>query len=158
MHIPTKRVHSVTLAFCAFVLGACGLGKPMPPLDSYAHQGGDGNVALYWNCNRPETGLVQVAGWANNPYYPEPITELAFTLYGLNAQGGTVSTAQASAKAFQIFTMEPTPFSIDLHTTGAEVQYQLLYSYYLSANFAANPGRGNYWRNVVDNICGGLAP
>jgi hypothetical protein len=45
---------------------------------------------------------LQLADWANNPYYAQPIRELGFTLYGVNAQGITVSTAQASAQALAL--------------------------------------------------------
>ncbi len=103
MHISTRRLHAVTLPIFAVALGACGLGEPLPPFDKYAHYVSDSNVALYWNCSRPEPGVVQVAGWANNPYYPQPIKDLGFTLYGEDARGGDISSAQASAKSYLIF-------------------------------------------------------
>jgi len=158
MRISKGPLRAVTLAFFAFTVMACGLGKPMPPLDSYAHQVNDGNVALYWNCSRPETGLVQVAGWANNPYYPQPIKELEFTLYGLDAQGRTVSTSQASAQALQIFTNNPTPFTINLRTRGEETRYEFLYQYYFSGDREAHAGPGDYWRKAVSDVCPGLPP
>jgi hypothetical protein len=151
-------VRAVTLAFVAFVLSACGMAKPLPSVDSYAHQLNDGNVALFWNCSRPEPALVQVSGWANSPFYPQPIRELEFTLYGVNAQGITVSTAQASAQALQIFTNNPVPFIINLDTTGGEVEYHFLYNYYFPGDREAQLAPGDYWRKVANNVCAGLAP
>ena len=112
MPISTRRLHAVTLAVFAVALGACGLGKPLPPLDSYAHQINGGNVALYWNCSCPKPGIVRVAGWANNLYYPMPIKDLGFTLYGENAQGSDLSSAQAYAKSYTIFMMDPSPLAL----------------------------------------------
>jgi hypothetical protein len=72
MHISTRRLQTLMLP-PGSLLAACGLATPMP-LDSYAHTVTDGTVALYWNCSRPQPALVRVEGWANNPYYPQPIT------------------------------------------------------------------------------------
>jgi hypothetical protein len=154
----TRRIHAAIITFLAVAMTACGLGKPMPPLDSYAHRVTDGNVALYWDCSRPEPGLVRVAGWANNPYFPQPIKDLGFNLYGANAQGSDISSAKASAQAYQIFTNAPTPFTINLYTTGGEVSYSLFYDYYFSGNPGAEIGLGDYWRNMANNACAGLAP
>ncbi len=158
MHISTRRPHAVTLAFFAVALGACGLAKPLPPLDRYAHYVTDGNVALYWNCSRPEPGVVQVAGWANSPYYSQPIKDLGFTLYGEDARGGDISSAQASAKSYLIFMMDPSLFTIDLRIAGGEVQYQLWYHYYFSGSREAQGGLSDYWHNMANNVCAGLGP
>ena len=158
MHISARQVHTVTLVFCVVVLGACGLSKPLPRFDSYAHYVSDGNVALYWNCSRPEPGVVQVAGWANNPYYSEPIKDLGFTLYGEDARGGDISSAQASATSYMIFMMDLTPLTIDLRTVGGEVQYQLWYHYYFSGNRLAQGGLNTNWHNMANNVCAGLTP
>jgi hypothetical protein len=153
-----RRLQSLMLAIFASVLVACAAAKPLPSLDDYAHQLHDGTVVLFWNCSRPEPGLVQVAGWANNPFYPQPIKDLGFTLYGMNAQGIVVSTTQASAQALQIFTNDPVAFTINLQTTGAEAQYQLFYDYYFSGDREAQLSPGGYWRKVANNICPDLAP
>ena len=89
MHISPRRCHTFVLVLYAIALTACGLVKPMPPPESFSHRISDGTAALYWNCSRPGTGLVRVEGWANNPYYPGPIKDLEFILYGVNAQDGT---------------------------------------------------------------------
>jgi hypothetical protein len=94
MHISTRQLQRVTLAILTVALGACGLGKPLPPLESYAHQISDGNVAHYWDCSRPEPEIVRVAGGMNNPYYPQPIKDQGFTLDGKNAQSSDFSSAQ----------------------------------------------------------------
>jgi hypothetical protein len=48
---------------------------------------------------------------------------LTLTLYGVDAQGGTVSQAQGSAQAFLIQLNNPTMFEVTLQTVGGEVRY-----------------------------------
>jgi hypothetical protein len=143
-------------------LTACGLAKPMPPFDSFAHRISDGTVSLYWNCSRPAPDGVRVEGWANNPDYPQPINDLEFILYGVNAQEGTVSQAKASAKAYLIQTNEPTTFTIDLKTVGAEVRYDLVYQYWGAGDsgmgFRGGGRVGQRQQNMAKDVCAGLTP
>ena len=158
-----KHLRRLALAFFAFVLAACGMAKPMPPFDTFAHRISDGTVALYWNCSRPAAGVVRVEGWANNPYSPGPIKDLAFILYGVNSQGGTVSQVKGSAQSYLIQTNEPSQFTIDLKTVGGESRYDLVYEYYGSADggggrFGMGAGDSQRQQNMARNICAGLAP
>lgn len=156
------RLRTTTLVFFAVAVAACGLAKPMPPFDTFAHQISDGTVALYWNCSRPSQGVVRVEGWANNPYYPRPITELELLLYGVNAQDGNVSQAKGSARDYQIQTNEPSPFLVELRTTGGEVRYDLVYQYWGGGDGGGRLGRlggtGPRQQNMARDVCKGLAP
>ncbi len=158
MHISTRRPHAFIVTLFAVPLAACGLAKPLPDFDSFAHRVSDSTVALYWNCSRPEPGVVQVAGWANNPYYPQPITDLGFILYGVSAQGGDISTAHASAQAYEFFTNDPTPFTINLYTVGGEVRYDLVYHYLFQGGPRNGVGIGLQQQNMARNVCAGLGP
>jgi len=159
--IVPKRCRVLLFALCVAALAGCGLAKPMPPLDSFSHRISDGTAALYWNCSRPSTGLVRVEGWANNPDYPQPITDLEFILYGVNAQGGTVSQVKASAQAYQIQTNEPASFSIDLKTVGGEIRYDLVYQYWGGGDSGMgfrDGGGGQRQQNLARDVCAGLTP
>ncbi len=158
MHISTRGLHALIVTLFAVALAACGLAKPLPDFDSFAHRVSDSTVALYWNCSRPEPGLVRMEGVANNPYYPQPIMDLGFTLYGVSAQGGDISTAHANAQAYEIFTNDPTSFTINLHTVGGEVRYDLVYHYLFQGGLGGGSGIGQQQQNMARNVCAGLAP
>jgi len=162
VHVSPRQCRMLILVLCAVALTACGLAKPMPPFDTFAHRISDGTVSLYWNCSRPAPGAVRVEGWANNPDYPQPINDLEFILYGVNAQESTVSQAKASAQAYLIQTNEPTTFTIDLKTMGAEVRYDLVYQYWGAGDsgmgFRGGGGVGQRQQNMARDVCAGLAP
>jgi predicted small lipoprotein YifL len=42
-----RQLHALALVLCLGALTACGMAKPMPPFDSFAHRISDGTVALY---------------------------------------------------------------------------------------------------------------
>ena len=140
------------LALLTIALAACGTAKAMPNFNTFQHRVTDGTVALFWNCSRPEPGVVRVEGVANNPYYPTPIEGLEFLLYGVTAQGASISPARASAQAYWIETNAPPAFTIDLKNQGSEVRYDLVYSYRFSGRT-----RGQE-QNMAQNICAGLEP
>ena len=160
MHISPRRCRTLMLVLCVVALTACGLAKPMPPFDSFAHRISDGTVSLYWNCSRPAPGAVRVDGWANNPAYPQPIKDLELILYGVNAQDGTVSQAKGSAQAYLIQTNEPSSFVVDLKTVGAEVRYDLVYQYWGGGDSGMGfSGSGSQrQQNMARDVCAGLAP
>lgn len=162
-HVSPRQCQTLILMLCVVALTACGLAKPMPPFDSFAHRSADGTVALYWNCSRPGAGVVRVDGWANNPYYPNPIQDLEVILYGVNAQGSTVSQAKGSAQNYQIQTNEPSPFSVDLKTVGGEVRYDMVYQYWGGGDDGmGRRGGGGFGgerqQNMARNVCVGLGP
>jgi hypothetical protein len=147
--------------FCAVVLAACGLAKPLPPFEEYAHQLSDGTVALYWNCSRPSAGMVRMGGWANSPFLASPLKDLDFILYGVNAQDGSVSWAKANAQSYLIQTNQPAAFTIDLQTVGGEVRYDLVYEYWGGqggGRSGEGGGGGARAQNMARDVCTGLAP
>jgi hypothetical protein len=157
MEFMTRRFYAGMLCLVAVALAACGLAKPLPNFDSFAHRVTDGTVALYWDCSRPEPGLLRVMGWANNPYYPQPITDLGFNLYGVSAQNSDISSVQASTQAYQIFTNEPSAFTLNLFTVEGEVRFDLVYHYQFGdGRFGMSAGDDQ--RNLARNACAGLAP
>ena len=163
MGFVTRPLHVLVFVLCLGALTACGMVKPMPPLDSFGHRITDGTLALYFNCSQPTAGAVRVDGWANNPYLPGPIKGLGFILYGVNAQNRSVSQAKADAQSYLIQTNEPSQFTIDLKTVGGEVRYDLVYEYYGSADGGGGRlgmmgGGGERQQNMARDVCAGLAP
>jgi hypothetical protein len=81
----------------------------------------------------------------------------------VNAQGGTISSAQGSAQKYEIFTNDPAAFAINLHPAGGEVRYDLTYQYYFSGGNGGRfgggrSGGGEQQENMARNVCAGLAP
>jgi hypothetical protein len=107
---------------------ATAASTPYPP-PGYAHTVKSAHVQLFWNCTRPEAGVMQVAGVAVNPWSVQPIRFLEFTLVGVDANERSVSSAKGEAKNFLLRTWESTPFQLDLRTAGGEVRYDLYYQY-----------------------------
>ena len=105
---------------------------PYPP-PGYAHTV-ETHVALYWNCSRPEEGMLRLAGVAVNPWNTQPIRYLQFSLAGVDAHDGMVSQAEAEAGNILLGTMESTPFQLDLRTAGSEVRFDLYYQYRYQEN------------------------
>jgi hypothetical protein len=150
------------------LLTACGGMKTASSMDvnfsSYAHQVTDGKVALYWNCSKPEPGVVRVQGVANNPYMMSPIQDLEFRLYGVSAQGYTMARARADAKDYWIQPNSPSPFTINIQTQGVAVRFDLGYSYMLSGDtggggrFGGGDSTSAETQNMARNICADLGP
>ncbi len=157
MDLSARRFHAMTLAILVVALAACGTAQPMPDFNSFQHRVTDGTVALYWNCSRPGSGVVRVAGVANNPYYPAPIQDLEFRLYGVTAQGNNVSRARASAQDYMIEMNSPSTFTIDLKTQGGENRYDLVYSYMMAAR-GLRGAMGGEQQNMARDVCAGLGP
>ncbi len=158
MEISARGWYATTLVLLAVALAACGTAQTSLDFSSYAHRVSDDTVNLYWNCSRPAAGVVRVEGAANNPFYEEPIQDLEFRVYGVNAQGSNVSRARGSAQDFLIQTNSPSRFTIDLKTVGGEVRYDLVYSYMIAAGGARRETGGGEKQNFARNICAGLAP
>ena len=157
MDFSTRRFYTGVLCFFTVALAACGTAKPMPDFNTFQHRVTDGTVALYWNCSRPATGMVRVEGVANNPYYPTPIQDLEFRLYGVTAQGSNISRARGSAQDFLIEMNAPSSFTIGLKILGEEVRYDLVYSYMMAAR-GLGGAMGGEQQNMARDVCAGLAP
>ncbi len=125
---------AVGLAACTGLGGTGSQGSAHPglPAPVYAHRMSTSDVVLYWNCARPEPGVLRLEGMAQNPWQAQPIVSLRFELVGLAAQGRRVSEARADAGDSQIGTNQSTPFHLDHRLGGGEVRFDLYIQYYFS--------------------------
>ena len=118
----------ITLSACAADETLKTSGPAYPP-PGYSHTVQSNDVALYWNCARPETGAIQVSGLAFNPWSAQPVRFLELELVGVGSGERTVSEVGTQARDIQLLTNQSTPFQLDLRTTGAETRFDLYYRY-----------------------------
>lgn len=131
------QIRTAALLLLGMGLSACATGGTSPtsvastpyPPPGYAHTVQSSHVRLFWNCTRPEPGALRLAGVAVNPWSDQPVRFLEFTLVGVDANEGSVSSAKGEAQNFLLRTWESTPFQLDLRTAGGEVRYDLYYQY-----------------------------
>jgi hypothetical protein len=150
-------LRSVLLAVVAVSVGACApYSYSTGPSGDLPHRVTDGKVALSWKCLCPEPGIVRLEGLANNPYYPQPIKELEFQLYGVDGQGRNVSQTRGAARDYLIHTNAPSPFTLDLRTAGGEVRFDLVYMYRMRASFDSETFGPQ--QNLARNVCPDVKP
>ena len=116
----------------ALTLGSCALpaAQPAPyPPDAYAHRVASSHVVLYWNCHRPEPGILRVEGVAQNPWSSQEVRFLEVEVVGVNNQERTVSHAKGAAQDILIHTNQFSPFRMELRPAGSEVRFDLYYEY-----------------------------
>jgi hypothetical protein len=101
---------------------------PYPP-PGYTHRVGTSQVVLYWNCTRPDPGILQVEGLAYNPWTDQPVRFLEFDLVGVDTRERTISQVAGEAPNFLLRANQSTPFRLDLRTSGAEIRFDLFYRY-----------------------------
>ena len=128
------------------ILSACaGSGALRPPAAEptiyppavFAHRVESSHVALYWNCERPEPGVLRVQGVAHNPWSQQDVRFLELDLVGVDSRERSVSEASTALADFLLRTNQISPFQLDLKTQGTEVRYDLFYRY----RFQDNGGR-----------------
>ena len=131
-------IRVAVLLVLGLVLSACAADGTFRPLAStstpyppsgYKHTVQSSHVVLYWNCARPEAGVLRLEGVAFNPWSDEPVRFLTFALEGVNAEERAVSSAGGEARDVQILTNQSTPFQLDLRTAGNEARFDLFYEY-----------------------------
>jgi hypothetical protein len=98
------------------------------PPATYSNRVGTTQVLLYWNCARPEPGVLRLDGVVHSAYasevrYPE------FDLVGLDANDRVVSEATSATRDSILRTNQVSPFQIDLRTAGSEIRFDLYYQY-----------------------------
>jgi len=108
--------------------GSAPPATPYPP-PGYNHTVQSGAVVLYWNCARPEPGVVEISGLAFNPWNSQPVRSLELELVGVDSREHTVSEVGAEARDMQILTNQSTPFHLRLRTAGSESRLDLYYRY-----------------------------
>ncbi len=122
-------------------LAACAQ-QAWAPQVNYAYEVDDGRVYIRWNCFFQPPGLV-MRGFVNSPVLMVPIKNTQLSVSGINAQGATVSSVQASALPYLIETNQRTPFEVHVPTRGTEVRFDLWYSYTAGGPFMdSNDQRG----------------
>ncbi len=121
------------LAACATAGESGPYGSASTPLPAaFAHRMDTAEMALFWNCARPESGVLRLEGVAQNPSQAEPISSLQFELVGVDARGHSVSEARADADDYRIDTNQSSPFRLNLRLTGGETRFDLFFQYYFS--------------------------
>ena len=132
------RIHFALIAALALNVAGCASpgtgqqsgGRPsVYPPDVFSHRVGTSEIVLYWNCSRPDPGVLRVDGVAQSPWAAQPIRFLEFDLVGVNDRDRTVSDAKGAAQDIQIFTNQISPFQLDLRLAGSEARFDLYYEY-----------------------------
>ena len=118
---------AMALAACASLETQQGQPPIYPPA-AFSHRVGTSQVLLYWNCARPEPGVLRLDGVVHSAYasevrYPE------FALVGLDANNRVVSEAKGGTRDYVLRTNQVSPFQIDLRTAGSEVRFDLFHQY-----------------------------
>ena len=139
---------------------ACSPGERAQAIryDAFARRVSDGTVDVYWNCTRPESGLLRLEGAVNSPVVPGAIHDVELTLYGVDGADRDVSRAQGHTADYQVFTMSPSPFRLDLRLVGSEVRFDPRYQYRGSngGGNSDNGGQSAFVSNLARDICRGL--
>ncbi len=129
--------HSLLVTMLAVSLAACTPletlrtaeeRRPVYPPATFSHRVGTVQVVLYWNCVRPDPGVLRLDGVAHNPHFSE-IRFLEFDLVGVDADGREVSQARGASSDYILRTNQFSPFRLDVRTVGREVRFDLFYRY-----------------------------
>jgi hypothetical protein len=124
-------VLGIALSACAADRSLTASGReptPYPP-PGYSHTVQSSHVALYWNCARPDAGIIQVNGLAFNPWSSQPVRYLELELVGVDSRERTVSEAGTKAQDIELLTNQSTPFQVNLRPMGGESRFDLYYRY-----------------------------
>jgi hypothetical protein len=140
----------------AFSLAACASGGESTqflssalkgdPTAGFTNRVSSNQVVLYWNCMRPEPGILRVEGIAHNPWSSQAIRFLEFDLVGVDDRDRQVSGTSAALPAILLWTNETSAFRLDLKTAQTEARFDLYYQYRFNEGdsriFAGPPGAG----------------
>lgn len=96
----------------------------------YAHRVGTSHVVLYWNCARPEPGVLRVEGVAQQAGSMQDVRFLELDLVGVDAGERHVSQGGTSVPDILLHTNQVSPFRVELRTAGTEVRFDLFYRYH----------------------------
>jgi hypothetical protein len=108
---------------------AVSIGKAQWPPIGYKHTVSTGALRQYWNCTRPEPGVVRLDGIVANLWNGQSVKFLEWQLAGVNAEGREVSGVKVESTVIQLMTNQFIEYHIDLRTTGAEARFDLYYQY-----------------------------
>lgn len=136
------RIHvAVAVLMLTLAVGCAALEMPeavrsKPPIyppDHYSHRVGGHPIVLYWNCARPESGVLRFEGVAHNPSAPE-VRFVELELVGVDARDRDVSQAAVALPDILLHTNQISPFQLDLRLAGTEVRFDLFYQYWFQEN------------------------
>jgi hypothetical protein len=126
-------------AASALSLSACAVDYPstqflssalrVDPTAGFTNRVSSSQVILYWNCTRPEPGILRVEGVAYNSWSAQAIRFLEFDLVGVLDWDREVSATSAALPAILLGTNEVSAFRLDLRTVGTETRFDLYYQY-----------------------------
>lgn len=102
-------------------------GFQWPPTE-YKHTISTVAVRQYWNCTRPEPGLLRLEGVATN-ISGSDVKFLTWELAGVDAAGRSLTSQTVESGAIVLRTNEVVPFQVSLRSTGAEARFDLYYQY-----------------------------
>ncbi len=135
---------NLLLLLVALTLAACSPQGPYRPLAAqppiypqavFAHRVSSPDVDIYWNCTRPEEGLLRVNGVAQNTGGRE-VRFLELQLEGVDAKDRNIVEAAAAVPDIVLYTNQMSPFELDLRTVGSEVRYDLFYQYSIGSRLS----------------------
>jgi hypothetical protein len=123
-----------SLLITSLVLSLMGCASGLAPVttspalpSAFAHRVGSSHVVLYWNCERPGSGRLELDGIAQSPW--AEVRSLDFDLVGLDAQDHIVSESKGWPRDSLIQTNQASPFRLGLQTVGSEVRFDLFYQH-----------------------------
>ena len=105
---------------------APGTGPLISP-DAFTHRAASPHVVLYWSCERPEPGRLQLDGIAQSPW--SEVRSLEFELVGVDDRERSVSETKGEAQDATIRTNQASRFQLTLRTVGSEVRFDLYYQH-----------------------------
>ena len=132
------NLRCVLLLSLGVTLSACAADRPgtahmlgqiaWPPRE-YRHTVETTAIRQYWNCTRPDAGVMRLDGLAANLWNAQPVKFLEWTLVGVDKDGRSLSSATVESEVIQLATNQFTSFQIDVRTEGAEARFDLYYTY-----------------------------
>lgn len=138
-----RKIRAGLLALAGVSISACAAdgtwrftaAEPgLYPPAVFSHRVGTPHVVLYWNCSRPEPGMLRVDGVAQNAGSPQAVRFLELELAGVDARERHVSQAAAALPDILLHTNQISPFRLDVRTEGSEVRFDLFYRYEFQEN------------------------
>jgi len=153
----TREIRAGLLALLGMALSACAVDGTMQlpaaeptiyPPAVFTHRVGTSHVVLYWNCTRPEPGVLRAEGVAQQAGSSQAVRFLELELVGVDARERTVSEAAAALPDILLHTNQISPFRLDVRTVGSEVRFDLFYQY----RFQENGGRFIPRKAILDAV------
>lgn len=85
-------------------------------------------MEVYWNCTRPEPGLLELDGVVQD-VGGRDVRFVKLNLVGVDPRGYSVSQTTASLPDIVLHLNQTSPFHLRLRTAGNEARFDLYYRY-----------------------------